>query len=422
MRAGLRWKTACVAVGPLLAAAPALAQTVPDTSSNTPANDAIGPRELQNFSLPGTRTKPAEQLSAPSSSSSSSVPGAANQAEPRLQTPVTAAREGAREQARPVAHQKNAGALALSREVAPAPAQKAATPSPPPAVSLDSRQPVDSFASAPLPAASTTPVALTPEHRFPVLPWIIAAVVVALGGIFLRWRRNRQRAAFAGGSQQYDFLAAPEPAPAPARPVPRTAAPPRLPEPAPAPTAVPSPARGAAAAPRPSGIVASRLRPSIELAVQPLRCVVDDEEVTIEFEVELFNAGTAPARAVIAEASLFNASSNQEQELAAFYARPPGAGDRIDSIPPMRRMTFTNRVVAPRAQVQEYELAGRKSFVPVLAFNARYEWSGGKGQSSLAYLLGRETRGDKLGPLHLDGAQRELRGLGARVLPTAIRT
>lgn len=156
--------------------------------------------------------------------------------------------------------------------------------------------------------------------------------------------------------------------------------------------------------------------------MQPLRCLVDDDQVTIEFEVELYNSGSAPARAVIAEASLFNASSSQEQELAAFYAKPPGLGERIDSIPPMRRLTFTNRVVAPRAQVQEYELAGRKSFVPVLAFNARYEWSGGKGQSALAYLLGRETRGDKLGPLHLDGARRELGGLGARVLPTAVRT
>ena len=156
--------------------------------------------------------------------------------------------------------------------------------------------------------------------------------------------------------------------------------------------------------------------------MQPLRCLFDEEQVTIEFEVELFNSGTAPARAVIAEASLFNASAGQEQELAAFYARPPAAdGDRIDSIPPMRRMSFTNRVVAPRAAVQEYELAGRKSFVPVLAFNAQYEWSGGKGQSSLAFLLGRETRSDKLGPLHLDGS-REVRGLGARVLPNAVRT
>ena len=419
MRAGLRWKTAYVAIGLLLAAAPAFAQTVPDTSTNTPANDAIGPRELQNFSLPGTTTKPpAEQQSA--APASSSVPRAASRAEPRSQAPVAAAREGNREPARGAVRQKSVSAPALSQGPAAPAEQKAPAPSPSPAVSLGSREPVASLGSTPLPAATTTPAA--PEHPMPVLPWVIAAVVLALGGIFLLWRRNRHREAF-GGGPQYDFLA-PEPASAAAspRPLPRAATPPRVSEPAPVPTAVPSPAPSASPTPRPGGIVASRLRPSIELAMQPLRCLVNDEEVTIEFEVEIFNSGTAPARAVIAEASLFNASSSQEQELAAFYARPPGAGDRIDSIPPMRRMTFTNRVVAPRAQVQEYELAGRKSFVPVLAFNAQYEWSGGKGQSSLAYLLGRETRGDKLGPLHLDGAQRELRGLGARVLPTAVRT
>jgi hypothetical protein len=415
MRAGLRWKKAYVAIGLLLAAVPALAQTVPDTSSNTPANDAIGPRELQNFSLPGTRTTPAEQQLAPSSS----APRAANEVKPRPQAPVTSIREVAREPERAATRQKSADAPALPKGPVAEPEQKAPA-APPPDVSLDSPQTVPSFGSTPLQSAGTAPAALAPEHRMPIVPWIIAGLLVALGGIFLLWRRNRQREAHAGGPQ-HDFLAAPEPAPA-VTPAARVASPPRLPEPAPAPAEVGSPAPSAGPVARPSGIVASRLRPSIELAMQPLRCLVDDEEVTIEFEVELFNSGAAPARAVIAEASLFNASSSQEQELAAFYARPSGAGDRIDSIAPMRRMTFTNRVVAPRAQVQEYELAGRKSFVPVLAFNARYEWSGGKGQSSLAYLLGRETRGDKLGPLHLDGAQRELRGLGARVLPSAVRT
>jgi hypothetical protein len=124
----------------------------------------------------------------------------------------------------------------------------------------------------------------------------------------------------------------------------------------------------------------------------------------------------------MAEASLFNASATQDQELATFFARSVGEGDRIDSIPPMKRMTFVSQVVAPRAAIQEYELGGRKAFVPVLAFNAQYEWSGGKGQSSLAFLLGRETRSDKLGPLHLDGGHHEVRGLGARVLPAAVRT
>src|SRR5206468_5745085 len=85
--------------------------------------------------------------------------------------------------------------------------------------------------------------------------------------------------------------------------------------PAPQPVAQPKAAPVETGARR--GIVASRLRPSLELGVQPLRCLVDDDQVTIEFEVELFNSGTAPARSVIAEASLFNASASQDQELAA---------------------------------------------------------------------------------------------------------
>ena len=60
--------------------------------------------------------------------------------------------------------------------------------------------------------------------------------------------------------------------------------------------------------------------------------------------------------------------------------------------------------------------------MPVIAFNALYEWSGRKGQTSAAYLIGRETRGDKLGPLRLDSGPHEVRGLAALALPTAVRT
>lgn len=144
--------------------------------------------------------------------------------------------------------------------------------------------------------------------------------------------------------------------------------------------------------------------------------------MTIEFEVELFNAGAAPARAVLAEASLLNASATQDQELAAFFANPVGDGERMDAIGPMRGVTLTSRVVAPRTSIQEYELAGRKAFVPVIAFNALYEWSGGKAQSSLAYLVGRDTGQEKLGPLRADAGSREIRGLGARPLPVGVRT
>ena len=149
---------------------------------------------------------------------------------------------------------------------------------------------------------------------------------------------------------------------------------------------------------------------------------MDDDQVAIEFELELFNAGTAPARAVLAEASMLNAGASQEQDLAAFFGNPNGVGERLAVIQPMKRVSFRSQVVAPRDAVQEYELAGRKSFVPVIAFNALYEWSGGSAQSSAAYLVGRDTQQDKLGPLRLDQGAREFRELGARPLPSAVRT
>jgi hypothetical protein len=274
------------------------------------------------------------------------------------------------------------------------------------------------FHAAPLPAEPAA--TLAPEHKLWALPWIAAALALAGATMFLLWLwlwRRRPREAFAGA--EFDLFSAPEPAPAPpAAPAPRAAPKPPAPDaPRPAP-AKPAPTQPAA----PAGIVASRLRPSLEINVQPLRCIVQDDQVAIEFEVDLFNAGTAPARAVIAEASLFNVGPNQEQELSAFFAKPVGAGSRIDAIPPLKRLTVKSQVVAPRAAIQEYALAGRKSFVPVIAFNALYEWSGGKGQTSSAYLVGRDTGGEKLGPLRLDLGPRDVRGLGARALPTTLRT
>jgi len=269
-------------------------------------------------------------------------------------------------------------------------------------------QPPAHAPAAPNPAAS--PVTLAPEQGFSILPWLIAALVIAGATLFLLWRW-RSREALVGGPEM-DLFAAPEarpePAPQPVRWLPPAGA-----------TPEPPPQKKEREAPR--GIVATRLRPSLEIGVRPLRCLVEDSQVTIEFELDLFNSGAAPARAVFAEASLLNASATQDQELAAFFSRPASPGERVDVIPPMKSVTMTNRVIAPRASIQEYELGGHKTFVPVIAFNALYEWSGGQGQTSAAYLVGREAPGDKLGPLRLDNGRREYRGLADRLLPVGVR-
>ena len=172
----------------------------------------------------------------------------------------------------------------------------------------------------------------------------------------------------------------------------------------------------------PLGVVSTRLRPRLELQFNPLQCSVDGEQVVVDFELELYNSGSAPARAVLIEATLFNAGQSQDQAIGAFFENPVGKGERIVAIPPLKRIAVRSQVVAPRVNVQLFKLADREVFVPLIAFNALYRWASGEGQASSAYLVGRETKTDKLGPLRADLGARQYRELGARPLPNAVRT
>ena len=419
MRAVLRGKFLLLAIG-LGAPTVALGQPVPDTTANAPAPSSgttIGPRELQNFSLPGSPAKPADQPAAtpPAGQAAPAAPAPdqapAPAAEPRRRSP--AARPTAAKPAAPMAT-RTTGPPAGTQ----VPSLLPPAPVPAPAVLAPATGPATTLPAAP--AADS----LVPARKPSFLPWLIAAFALAAGTIFILWRRRGPRESYAGAADFDLFTPEPQPeltpkwVPAPA-PAPEPAhAPPPTPR-----NVVSTAFKAPPAAPAPVGVVSSRLRPSIEIGVKPLRCVVDDDQVAIEFELELFNAGTAPARAIHAEASIINASATQDQDLAAFFANASPTPDRLDVIAPMKRIALTSRVVAPRSAIQEYELAGRKSFVPLIAFNAVYQWSGGgTAQTSAAYLVGRETKSEKLGPLRLDLGPRDFRSLAAHVLPTAVRT
>ncbi|MFL6728649.1 MAG: hypothetical protein ACJ8E3_08400 [Sphingomicrobium sp.] len=391
MRAGLRFGIAAFAAGLALGPLPALAQVVPQSATNTPATDTIGPRELQNFSLNGTVTRSAETPTPAPAPRSASRPPAA---EPATTAPATAAdtprpsptprRQAAVEPARVVAQRAKGGpALALS-----------------PAVPTTASLPVSVAQPGFLPDAPPAPIAA--DQKFALWPSLLLAVVLGAGAAFLLLRR-RSREAFAGGPP-IDAFVAPEPAvPTPPRPTPSP----------PVPKAAP-PAR-------PVGIVASRLRPWIDVAFAPLACVVDDERVVIEFELQLTNSGSAPARDVLVEASLFNAGATQEQDIGAFFANPVGQGDRIEALAPLQSMTIRNSLIAPRQNIQLFELGGRQVFVPLVAFNVLYRVSSGPGQTSAAFMLGRETNSDKLGPLRADLGAKAFTRLGTRTLSVAVR-
>jgi len=229
----------------------------------------------------------------------------------------------------------------------------------------------------------------------PIWPWLLAALALGAGGAFLL-RRNRQQEAFAGGPQA-DVFVAPQPAPAPVPPA------------------------VARRSPDTPGLVSTRLRPWLDMVFQPLRCIVENDQVHFEFEVELVNSGTASARDVLIEASMINASPTQDEDLKKFFGNPVGLGERIPAIPPLKRVSLRPKLTVPLNQVRVLDAGGRKVFVPLLAFNALYDWGRGEGQTSAAYLVGRDTKSERMSPFRLDLGPRIFRGVGARELPVAVR-
>ena len=412
MTARIRLAMAILVAGLALGTAPARAQDAAAPPPET-TNQTVGPRELQNFNLEGTVTRRAEP-----------PPPATNPAQPATRPPATRpATEPATRTTRP-----SADAIPARRTptASAQPEQRTAPERRPPTTNA---QPSSSITAA-LPPVGDSPSGSTfdtnpvsapaipaPTSNIP-LPWLLVAGLLVAGAGAYFWRHRRREALAGAGDEAFDSApeAYPEPAPQPARPLQRVA---RVPAPTPRPDLAPRP--DPAPQPDPIGIVSTRLRPWLEIAFKPTKCIIDDENVTFEFELGLFNSGSTPARAILVEASYFNAGADQDKAIEQFYANPVGEGGRAVSLGPLKTMVIATKVVTPRAQVREYEAGGRKVFVPLIGFNALYSWATGEGQTSASFILGRATSGEKLAPFRLDMEAREFRTLGQRPLPVALR-
>ena len=402
MKQALRMSSAAVALAVFLAA-PAHAQdqavdaaSEPVPSLGAPASeDAVGPAQLRDFSINGTVTRRAD---APAPAQPAPAQAATTPTTPTL----TASRNSA-PAASATAESRQAGAQQRSAEASAA-SGGFAMPAPTPS----SGQP-PSFAPATFPQPTSgvsSPVEDTGSDSFPLWPWI-AALLAAIGAGAWYFRRQRSGYAFAGaGGDASAFDLSPAPAPPRAAPIPKPQPAPR----APVPDAAPAPKPATAAV----GIVSTRLRPWLEIEFSPEAAIVDDEKGAIQFEVTLFNSGSAPAREVHVEGALFNASPDQDQVLGQFFAQPGGqGGDRI-TVPPLQRMSFRSVVSLPREQLRLFEVEGRTLFVPLVGFNAVYSFSNGQGQTSTSFIVGRNSNGEKMAPFRIDQGAKTFRGLGAR--------
>ena len=375
------WRIFAAALAALLAAGtPALAQEAPP-----PAQDAvIGDPQLRNFSINGTVTRPVEEAApAPRQGAPRTTSATGEQA---AQRPSQPARETAQRASRPepAANEDNdrtAQVSASSEPARPTPARRVELP-----VVGSADEPAESQPTY-APSQAGLDVA---QGGMPVLPWLIAAFALAgaAGWYFLR---QRPRTSYAGAGRLNAFDA-PRAAP-PVRAPPRPATPPK---------------------PASTGVVSTRLRPWLDIEFKPVRAVVDEEKAAIAFELSVFNSGSAPARDVLLEASLFNAGPQQDQQIRLFFENPVAKGERIPVIPPLQRVSVNSAVFLQRDKVQPIEIEGRQLFVPMIAFNALYGWGGDKGQSSASYLVGKQTKGEKLAPFRVDLGPRVFRNLDAR--------
>ena len=406
------------------AAAPALGQD--NAAQSTPPAETVGPRELENFSLEGRVTRPAEQAAQPAPE-----PARAEPQRPAAQAPTRDVPRDRAETAvvRPAPASSGAGGLLDRPPTRPQPRTEV---------------PAEASAAAPQPQRPALDIDAPQEEGSSLLMWI-AALLFAGGAATVYWflRQNAQRRAYAGGyrsNQAANPLDTLEPSPRP-DPLPRAAAPePKAPvgQPvtsslrarpdAPAPSAPTAAAPPAAAPPvtappsGPIGIVASSLRPWIDVELTPDRALVDDKGAAIAFNVTLVNSGSAPARDVSIEACLLNAGARQDAELSDFYQQPKKGSDSIPVIAPMARVPLRTAVKIPRDLIHEYEVEGRKLFMPMVAVSTRYRWSSGEGQTGASFLVGKgKEEQERLAPLRIDQGTRSWQGLGARRYEKGLR-
>lgn len=368
----------------VLAAAPAAAQTAaapaPANTSNTSAQTVIGP-QLDDFNLNGSVTRQAIPTTTTRPAVQPSQPAATAGQPERAAGPAPAARTPTRD---PGVATADPAPLATSLPTAPARQPEAQEAVAEPA------------AQAPVAALPVTvlPGEAAPETTY--WPWLLAALAAAGAAIYMFRRRHQQQgryvAAAAGVDLAFDAGRQPE---APAGPAPR-------------PVAAPPPK------PVSTGIVSTRLHPHLAIELVPERAIVDDNGATIEFQVAVRNHGSAPARDVHVEACMVNAGPAQDQELGAFFAHPANSGEPIPQIMPMSEIMLKSAVRLKLDQMRQFDVGGRKLFVPLVGVNAVYRGPSGTAQTSASYLVGRDGKGEKMAPFRVDLGPRIFRGLGAR--------
>jgi hypothetical protein len=373
------WGTLLATAGFIASAGNVLAQQQPSPPP------VIGPDALRDFNLQPQRrivtqprptapvptpapTPPAAQPSAPSTAPT-------GETRPAVRHPTLSAP--------PPAPRTNSARLPIEQPIAPAPGLAVpppagqAVPQPAPVTPQPAAEP--SHAPEPAPGAAAAGTAES-------LPWwtyVAGGLLVALAA-FVWWRRRQasQLRTFALAEETEDM------------PVPQPS-PPRVPRPDPVP------------------------RPWIELDLVAERATADAKESVVEFALTIRNSGGSTAHNVRLQAKLICGTLAQDEEIAAFQRLKPGEHRTIPvpDLPAGEEISIKGRVDIKGEELKALRVEQRLLFIPLVAVNAFYEWSGARtGQTSKSFLVGREKPdpAERMAPFRLDLGPRVYRTVGQR--------
>lgn len=251
----------------------------------------------------------------------------------------------------------------------------------------------------PAPAAAATPL-----HPSKVWIFVLLAILVLPGAVVAAWfyRRALPAGGFAPAvddDDDDDWVAPAEPAPVAAPPAP------------------------APAVPVPRQTPGSTARAQIEVAFRPRRAGTNLTSAAVDCELVVRNTGSAPAHAVRLSVALITAGNAHDAELHALFdnggVRPVVAPF---DLAPGADKTVKAMAMLPKEAINVVSVKGRPMFVPMVAVNALYEWSGGSGQTASSHVVGiAGSGGERMRPFWLDQAQRMHDGVSEHAHSVAVR-
>ncbi len=159
----------------------------------------------------------------------------------------------------------------------------------------------------------------------------------------------------------------------------------------------------------PSGLVSTSLKPDLVVEVLPVRCALDENELWVDYRIDVVNRGSAAAHNIRFDVAMINAGPEQAAMVEEFGAHPqPFDGPAtIPLLSPGQGRSLGGRAALPLKDAQVFMIDERPLMMPVLLIALRRtagpDGALVRGEKAFAYMVGRQGGSEgRLAPIRAD--------------------